>query len=207
MSSEERVLKEINANYTQEENRAVGGKLTITNESVQFSPHKIDELTGGEKLQIPVDKIANVGVEKKFNRGLKDALKGGGLRDRLRIELVGGEEELFVVSNVNEVVEDVQMLINGNTEEVSKIKGEDPELGNILLKVIAYISGSIAIILGILYLPSGDFVVAILLSLAGTIGMPYTRRKLESLLGIKINKWTATVIFIVCWLTASQLLA
>ncbi|WP_152422604.1 DUF4267 domain-containing protein [Natrinema pellirubrum] len=206
MTNEETILKEINANYTQSEDRAIGGILTITPEAVKSSPNKVDELTGENELYIPVKYIESIGIEEKFSNGVKSSLTNGGLRDRLRIKRKDGQPEFFVISNLTEVVDDLQLVINGDTLNLDE-NNKNPELGSLLLKGIAYLFGGIALLLGVLYLASSNIAVGILLLFAAIIGMPYTRRIVGDALGVRINKWTATVLFILFWITASQLLA
>lgn len=201
------VLKEIDANYTQSEGRAVGGTLTITQDHIRFEPNKLDELTGGDELRIPVENIASVGVEKKFSNGLKDTLTGGGLRDRLRIQRKDNREELFVVSGVSELADEIRTVVEGDAANISDTEtGEAPELGGLLLKGVAYILGGIAILLGISYLLSSDIAAGVLLLLSGVIGFPFTRTKIAGVMGIRINKWTATILFTILWVWASYLL-
>ncbi|WP_436931503.1 hypothetical protein [Halosimplex halobium] len=206
MNREETVVREINANYTQSEDRAVGGVLTITSDAIEFAPNKVDELTGGTEVRIPVEEIESVGVEEKFSNGLTDALRGGGLRDRLRIERTDGRQELFVVSDLDGVIHDIRTVVDGEVADVSESEG-DPELGGLLLSGVAYLLGGVALLLGVLYLLSADVAVSVLLLLAGVLGVPYTRGRLAGVLGVRISKWTASILFILCWLAASQLLA
>lgn len=213
MSSGE-VLKEVDANYTQSEGRALGGTLYITEDEIRFEPRKLDELTGGDELRIPVEDIVGVGVEEKFGGGIRDTLSGGGLRDRLRIERKDGREELFVVSEVTELADEIRAVAEGDTSTIpdSKTRTEDeeeeePELGSLLLKGIAYLLGGLALLLGVLYLLSSDVLPSVLLLLAGIIGTPYTRAKIRETVGVRINKWTATILYIILWLLASWQLA
>lgn len=119
-ASEELVIKEFSANHTQSEGNAVGGKVTLTTESLLFTPNLVNKLLGGEECEIVLDNIESVGVEKKGSGSMKDTLKGGGLRDRLRIKLDDGTQELFVVSNLDEIVEELNRVVNvcGNGENV-----------------------------------------------------------------------------------------
>ncbi|WP_143825014.1 hypothetical protein [Natrinema ejinorense] len=205
MSNEGTIVREINANYTQSEDRAIGGRLTITPEAIKFSPNKIDELTSRSDLRIPVEDIESVGVEEKFSNGLQDTLRGGGLRDRLCIKRKNGQSELFVVNDLSGIIDDAQAVVEGDTASTPE-DDENPELGGLLLKGVAYLFGGIALLLGVLHLISSNIAVGVLLLLGGIIGSPYTRKIMGDTLGVRINKWTATILFILSWLTASQFL-
>jgi hypothetical protein len=81
------------ANRIQGSGRAAGGKLFLTDRRLVFCPHWVDGATGGKTWEVPLATIAAVGTVQK-----------GGRRDRLRIELADGEDELFVVNRLAEVV-------------------------------------------------------------------------------------------------------
>lgn len=53
----------------------------------------------------PHERITEVGRQKKNIRDLF----GGGLRDRLKIELQDGSTELFVINKLNEVIEQIRI--------------------------------------------------------------------------------------------------
>ncbi len=94
----EEVIHSFLANRTQSSNRAVGGKLFVTNQRCLFCPHLLDYFTGGETIEVELSQITEVGIK----RAGGDTL-GGGLRDRLKI-VHGQKEELFVVNNLSDVV-------------------------------------------------------------------------------------------------------
>lgn len=100
-------MEEIKANYSQSEGQAVGGKLALEKESLVFEPHNLDELTGGEGIEIAYEDIREVGKKGRFEEGMKDTLYGGGMRKRLRIETESGDKFWFVVSNLGDVVDTV----------------------------------------------------------------------------------------------------
>ena len=100
-------MTEIKANYSQAQGRAVGGKIVLGKNSLVFEPNKLDELTGGEEIELAYDDIREIGTKGRFEESLKDTLHGGGLRKRLRIETNGGDEFWFVVSNLGDVVDTV----------------------------------------------------------------------------------------------------
>lgn len=96
------------ANRTQSSNRAVGGKLFITNQRCLFTPHLIDYFTGGKKCEINLSQISEVGVRPAGGDRL-----GGGLRERLKI-LHSNGEDLFVVNKFAEVVKTINSVVGEN---------------------------------------------------------------------------------------------
>ena len=120
-------MKRIKANYSQSEGRAVGGKLAFGDESLVFEPRKLDELTGGENIEIAYDDIREVGEKGRFEEGLKDSLYGGGIKKRLSIETTGGEEFWFVVSNLDDVIESVQNRVEERYEPSQAARGGGEE--------------------------------------------------------------------------------
>jgi len=87
------------ANRSQSRNRAVGGKLYLTDRRLLFCPHWVDAVFGGRTWNNPLSQVSSVGKEPRSG-GL-----GGGMRDRLRIELSDGGVELFVVNDLDAVIE------------------------------------------------------------------------------------------------------
>ena len=74
-----------------------GGKLFLTDRRLVFCPHWVDGATGGKTWDASRSDVAAVGPAPKGG-------KRGGLRDRLRIELTNGGEQLFVVNRLADVV-------------------------------------------------------------------------------------------------------
>ena len=93
-------------NRTQSANRAVGGKLFVTDRRLLFTPHLFDYALGGQRREIFFTDIANVSAQTAGG----DAF-GGGLRNRLRIDLRDGTAELFVVNKLDQVIEKLQKHI------------------------------------------------------------------------------------------------
>lgn len=90
---QEQVLWSQGANRIQPSGRAVGGKLFLTDRRLVFCPHWVDGATGGKTWEVSLATVAAVGTAEKRGR-----------RERLRIELADGDEQLFVVNRVAEVV-------------------------------------------------------------------------------------------------------
>lgn len=132
----EQVLKSFKANRTQSEGRAVGGKLFLTDQRLLFEPGSVDSKTGGEKVSIELNTIEKVSKESSGGRGLKDSLFGGGLRDRLRIDINDQNTELFVVSNLSTVRDEINTIVEGGLIEPE-------ESGTSTIKKLGYWGGRI----------------------------------------------------------------
>lgn len=96
---DEQALWSCLANRTQSSNRAIGGKLFVTNKRLLFSPHLIDYATGGKKMAVAREQITQIDKQPKGGDSL-----GGGLRDRLRVSLADGNVQLFVVNGLDAVI-------------------------------------------------------------------------------------------------------
>jgi hypothetical protein len=82
--------------------RGVGGKLFLTDRRIVFTPHLIDAAIKGKGWAAALDSIAEIGVQER-GTGRGQAL-GAGIRNRLRIALRDGSDELFVVNKLDEEV-------------------------------------------------------------------------------------------------------
>lgn len=100
------------ANRTQSTNRAVGGKLFVTNRRLLFAPHLFDSILGGETRTIFLTEITQISTQ---NAG-GDTF-GGGLRNRLRIDLKNGANELFVINKLDKIIDKLQshIALGGNS--------------------------------------------------------------------------------------------
>ena len=98
---EETVLERWGANHTQSSRRAVGGHLYLTTQRVIFEPHGLDAALEGSYWWAMLDRISDVGRQKRdFSQPL-----GGSFRDRLKIVLNDGTEELFVLNKLDTIIE------------------------------------------------------------------------------------------------------
>ena len=94
----ERVEWATRANRSQG-NRAVGGRLFLTNERLVFAPHRFDDVLGGESWSRRRQDVEDVAVEPSGVHPFS-----GALRPRLRIVFLDAVE-LFVVPRVADVVQ------------------------------------------------------------------------------------------------------
>ena len=104
----EEVIHSFLANRTQSPNRAIGGKVFITNQRLLFCPHLLDYFTGGRKFEVELSRITDVGIELAGGD-----LFGGGLRNRLRI-IHDRNQDLFVVNNLNYIVKTIENSISNH---------------------------------------------------------------------------------------------
>jgi hypothetical protein len=96
------------ANRTQSAFRAVGGKLVLEDDRLEFLPHGFDRALAGKGWSVPLAGIRSVGTEP---RGINPF--NGALRERLRVEAEDGSVELFVVSDLGEVRERIEGAVAG----------------------------------------------------------------------------------------------
>jgi hypothetical protein len=89
---------EVRANRTVSALRAVGGKLVLQGDRLEFRPHGLDQVVFAREWSAPLTRIRSVGVEA---RGFNPF--NGALRKRLRVEMDDGSVELFVVPRLDEV--------------------------------------------------------------------------------------------------------
>src|SRR5258708_1196187 len=98
MQDHEWVLWRKFANRTQG-NRAVGGRLHLTDRQLIYEPNRFDAVTKGRPWSATLASIQAVSTE-----GRNGSLFSGGMRTRLRIELETGSTEYFVVNRAQDVV-------------------------------------------------------------------------------------------------------
>ncbi|MFC7343256.1 hypothetical protein [Saccharopolyspora griseoalba] len=96
------------ANRNQHKARAVGGRFYVTNLRIVFCPHAVDAALAGEYWWTPLSEVTDVGKEKRNLR----QIYSGGLRTRLKITLVDGSAELFVVNKLDAVIDEIRTAAN-----------------------------------------------------------------------------------------------
>ncbi len=106
LAATERVEWTQNANRTQSEQRAVGGRLFLTDTRLLFQPSRFDARTGGDLWSAPLDAIRRVGDEPPDGNR-----RSGGLRTRPRVALADGGVEFFVVNHVGRVIEVIRRAV------------------------------------------------------------------------------------------------
>lgn len=108
---------------------AIGGKLAIVDDSLVFLPHGLERMFDdvfGALKGTPLDvfvmreapaqgrliKLSDIASVGKLERELSlAALGAGGLRERLKIVKKDGTEEVFVVNNLQKVIEHIQSQV------------------------------------------------------------------------------------------------
>lgn len=84
--------------------RVVAGELVVTGRELRFTPHRYHK--SGEW-------IAELHEIRDIDRAPRTfGLFNGGLRPRLRLGFEGGETELFVVNDLDDVIADLQSRVD-----------------------------------------------------------------------------------------------
>jgi hypothetical protein len=86
--------------------RAVGGLLWLTSGALVFESNRFDAATGGEGRRVALTDIADLGVEP----GGRPSLSGG-LRPRIRLQLVDGRAELLLVNKVESRLREIEQAV------------------------------------------------------------------------------------------------
>lgn len=84
---------------------ARGGYLGLTSHAVIFEPNRLDARMGGQSRRVPLDSIASASWEPG---GVPKSLFGGGVRARMRLDLLDGTRELLLVNRLAERLPQVQ---------------------------------------------------------------------------------------------------
>lgn len=87
------------ANRQQGQSRGVGGRLYLTEARLLFEPNQLEHRMRGVDWAVTLDQIDHVGKE------ARDFNPFTGLRTRLRVDLADGGVELFVVNNLEGVLQ------------------------------------------------------------------------------------------------------
>lgn len=108
LASGESIVRSWKANRTSSKARAQGGQLHLTDRRLVFRPHAFDRLLRGREWNVTLDRVVGVEIEPRSGNPLS-----GGLRDRLRIEDVDGDVQLFVVNKLDSVVDEIRQATQG----------------------------------------------------------------------------------------------
>jgi hypothetical protein len=100
----ERVLASFAANHSAG-SRAVGGRVTVTNEALYFTPNRLDRLTGAKPLRLDRSTVHGFALSE---RDSAEAFSGG-LRKRLAVQ-GAGVPYLFVVNAVEQRIAELREL-------------------------------------------------------------------------------------------------
>lgn len=95
----------VTANHTQGW-LARGGRLTVEGADLTFSCNPIDRILFGRSLRVPVSDVVGVDVAPRGSNPFN-----GSLRRRVSLQLANGQQHLFVVSNVELVVEQLRRTV------------------------------------------------------------------------------------------------
>jgi len=195
-STKEEIYK-IQAKYTQPDGRSVRGTLILSLNSLRFKLHLIAKLRLGKSVEVSYDEIQDLDREEKFSRGMKDIILGRGWRDRLKIETKDGRELLFVVSDIDDTINKIRTLRRSDSvphqsfsERSSKQEGESEEPQTLTLgRTASWLVGGFTIYVGLELFANQGHLGGLLYFLAGIIVTPYTRKYVESYIGVKFGRW------------------
>jgi hypothetical protein len=87
---------------------ARGGCLGLTSHALIFEPSRFDALVGGESRRIPLGGIASASREPG---GVPKSIFGGGMRARLRLDLLDGSQDLILVNTLGERLAQIQAVV------------------------------------------------------------------------------------------------
>lgn len=92
--------------------RAVGGRLFLTEKRLLFRPNRIDSISGGKAWTCELSQIGAVGASPRDGHPFS-----GGLRPRLRVEMKDAEVERFTVNDLEDVIHylEAEVSIDGST--------------------------------------------------------------------------------------------
>lgn len=115
-------MMEASANHT-EGAIARGGRLWLTNQRLVFLPHGFDQALGADAVNLPLSEVAHA---RKEPAGCgPQAWFSGGARARLRIDVVDGTTQLFVVNRLDSVVGQIEQQIGEGGAMAEKDDGTD----------------------------------------------------------------------------------
>ncbi|TYL36335.1 hypothetical protein CV102_23030 [Natronococcus pandeyae] len=102
---DEETVDAYHVNYLRSDRRPLGGKLYVTDQRLLFSPHLVDSVLGGEKVGIDVADVERVTGVAAADRD------DGPPADSLRVELIDGTHESFVVSELEDAIDTVRRVL------------------------------------------------------------------------------------------------
>jgi hypothetical protein len=83
--------------------RTNGGRLFLTSKRLIHQPNRVDAMTGGKQWSTPRWTIRTIDMQPR-TKVMPFLGMAAGLRNRLRIELLTGDVELFVVNRLGDVL-------------------------------------------------------------------------------------------------------
>lgn len=87
---------------------ARGGHLALTSRALQFQPNRVDAAAGARPWRLPLAEVRSVGVQPVTWWHLFS----GGLRRRLRLDLVDGNVVLLVINGLDRRVREVAAAVD-----------------------------------------------------------------------------------------------
>ncbi len=122
--------------------RAVGGRLFVTDKRLLFQPNRIDSVTGGKAWTCDLGEIAAVGASPRDGRPFS-----GGLRTRLRVETKDGDVERFVMNHLGEVIDELRTTTGVDGGELVRLDDPPPRAAGPWIRTGLLLAGVIVLIL------------------------------------------------------------
>jgi hypothetical protein len=91
------------------EDRTVAGLLYLTSRAVVFMPNRLNRRRDLVSTRIPLAQVVAVGTLAPSR--LLTAKRSGGLRRRLRLQMLDGADELFVINHPERAAEELRRLL------------------------------------------------------------------------------------------------
>ncbi|MDS0476187.1 GRAM domain-containing protein [Natrinema sp. 1APR25-10V2] len=107
--SGEELIGAFYANYMRSGARPLGGKLYLTDQRLLFSPHLLDSALGGEPMWIDLEDIERVTDAEP--RAEPAESEHDDSPAKLHVELTDSTRESFVVSDLDDAIEEIAMLV------------------------------------------------------------------------------------------------
>jgi hypothetical protein len=93
-----------------------GGRLTVSGDTIAFHPFLPSRIFGAKPWTTDISLVRDVDKAPRDFR----AVRGGGLRPRLRITMTDGSAELFVVRKVDNAVRTLREVLNSQSAAVQQ---------------------------------------------------------------------------------------
>ena len=87
---------------------ARGGHLALTSQALLFQPNRVDAVSGARTWRLPLAAVRSVGVQPVT---WSDFFSGG-LRRRMRLDLVDGSVALLVINKLDQRVREVGAAVD-----------------------------------------------------------------------------------------------
>jgi hypothetical protein len=115
LRSGETIVWRVAANRQQSASRAAGGRLFLTEKRLLFQPNRLDSVLRAAYWSVPIADIVDVDVAAR-QPALPLFGRAAALRNRLKVVQKDGDVDLFVVSNLERVVDRIAAAVASEGE-------------------------------------------------------------------------------------------